>query len=91
MKQNKLFERTRIRLASWYAIVMGLILTVCGFGLYITVSHAHEVALDRELEFIAKTLHNNLESKLNQPEKLPPAVKELIPNICIVESGCASP
>ncbi|AFY55692.1 histidine kinase [Rivularia sp. PCC 7116] len=91
MKQNQLFERTRIRLALWYAIVMGLILTVCGFGLYITVSHAHEVALDRELEFIAKTLHNNLESKLNQPKQLSPVVKELLPNICIVESGCISP
>ncbi|MDJ0617491.1 MAG: ATP-binding protein [Calothrix sp. MO_192.B10] len=88
MNQNKLFQRTRIRLALWYAIVMGLILTVCGFGLYITVSHAHEVALDRELEFIAKTLHNNLELKLKQPGKLEPVVKEFLPNICLIESGC---
>ncbi len=88
MNQNKLFQRTRIRLALWYAIVMGLILAVCGFGLYITVSHAHAVALDGELEFIAKTLHNNLELKLKQPGKLEPVVKEFLPNICVVASGC---
>lgn len=88
MNQNDIFQRTRIRLALWYAIVMGLILTVCGFGLYTAVDHAHAVALDRELEFIAKTLHNNLELKLKQPGRLEPVVKEFLPNICLVESGC---
>ncbi|MDJ0801140.1 MAG: ATP-binding protein, partial [Calothrix sp. MO_167.B12] len=88
MKQNKLFQRTRIRLALWYAIVMGFILTVCGFGLYTAVYHAHSEALDRELEFIAKTLHNNLELKLKQPGRLEPVVKEFLPNICLVESDC---
>ncbi len=88
MNQNKLFQRTRIRLALWYAIIMGLILTVCGFGLYTTVSHAHSVALDRELEFVAKTLHNNLELKLKQPGKLSPIIKEVLPNLCVVETGC---
>ena len=90
MNQNKLFQRTRIRLALWYAIVMGLILTVCGFGLYTAVSHAHSEALDRELEFVARTLHNNLESKLKQPGKLEPIVKEVLPSICVVETGCIS-
>ena len=88
MNQNKLFQRTRIRLALWYAIIMGLILTVCGFGLYTTVSHAHSVALDRELEFVANTLHNNLELKLKQPGKISPIVKEVLPNLCVVETGC---
>ncbi len=90
MNQNKLFQRTRIRLALWYAIVMGLILTVCGFGLYTAVSHAHSEALDRELEFVATTLHNNLELKLKQPGKLSPIVKEVLPNLCVVETGCIS-
>ena len=67
---------------------MGMILTVCGFGLYQAVYHAHSEALDRELEFVSKTLHDNLELKLNQPGKLEPAVKELLPNICIVDNGC---
>ena len=90
MNQNKLFQLTRIRLALWYAIVMGLILTACGFGLYTAVSHAHSEALDRELEFAAKSLHNNLEIKLNQPEKLSPIVNEVLPNLCVVETGCIS-
>ncbi len=90
MNQNKLFQRTRIRLALWYAIVMGLILTVCGFGFYTAVSHAHTVALDRELEFVARTLHNNLELQLRQPGKLEPIVKEILPNICVLETGCIS-
>jgi signal transduction histidine kinase len=88
MNQNKLFQRTRIRLALWYAIVMGLILTVCGFGLYTAIFHAHSVALDREIEFIANTLHNNLELNLKQPGKLEPIVREFLPNLCVVESGC---
>ncbi|MGB6298549.1 MAG: two-component system sensor histidine kinase RppB [Rivularia sp. (in: cyanobacteria)] len=90
MNQNKLFQRTRFRLALWYAIVMGLILTVCGSGLYTAVSHAHSEALDRELEFVARSLHNNLESKLKQPEKVEPIVKEVLPSICVVETGCIS-
>ena len=90
MNQNKLFQRTRFRLALWYAIVMGLILTVCGSGLYTAVSHAHSEALDRELEFVARTLHNNLESKLKQPEKVEPIVREVLPSICVVETGCIS-
>ena len=90
MNQNKLFQRTRFRLALWYAIVMGLILTVCGLGLYTAVSHAHSEALDRELEFVARSLHNNLESKLKQPEKVEPIVREVLPNICVVETGCIS-
>ena len=90
MNQNKLFQRTRFRLALWYAIVMGLILTVCGLGLYTAVSHAHSEALDRELEFVARSLHNNLESKLKQPEKVEPIVREVLPSICVVETGCIS-
>ena len=90
MNQNKLFQRTRFRLALWYAIVMGLILTICSFGFYTAVSHAHSEALDRELEFVARSLHNNLESKLKQPEKVEPIVREVLPSICVVETGCIS-
>ena len=90
MNQNKLFQNTRTRLALWYAIIMGSILTICGFGLYITVSHAHSEALDRELEFVTTTLHNNLELKLKQPGKIEPIIQDFLPNICVVEIGCTS-
>jgi signal transduction histidine kinase len=88
MNQNKLFHLTRVRLALWYALVMAFILSLCGFGVYKAVSHAHWVALDRELESVAGTLHDSIELKLQQPGRLEPVVKELLPNICVVGDEC---
>ncbi|NJK56243.1 MAG: two-component sensor histidine kinase [Pleurocapsa sp. SU_5_0] len=79
MRQNKLFNKTRVSLSLWYAGVMGLILSLLGFGVYEAISHAHWVALDRELESVAGTLHDSLELKLKQPKKIAPIVKELLP------------
>jgi hypothetical protein len=67
MKQNHLFNQTRINLALFYAGVMGLILTLLGVGVYRAITHAHWVTLDRELESVAGTLHNSLELKLKTP------------------------
>lgn len=52
MNQNKLFQQTRLRLALWYALVMALILSLCGFGIYRAISHAHWMTLDRELKLL---------------------------------------
>ncbi|MEG4446885.1 two-component system sensor histidine kinase RppB [Microcoleus sp. AT9_B5] len=81
MNQNKLFNRTRWKLAISYAAVMGLILSLLGFGVYKAIAHAHWVALDRELESVAGTLHDSLELKLRQPGRLEPIVSELLPNL----------
>ncbi|MEG4490416.1 two-component system sensor histidine kinase RppB [Microcoleus sp. D3_18_C4] len=81
MNQNKLFNRTRWKLAISYAAVMGLILSLLGFGVYKAIAHAHWVALDRELESVAGTLHDSLEIKLQQPGRLEPIVSELLPNL----------
>ncbi|MDF5725713.1 MAG: ATP-binding protein [Rhizonema sp. PD37] len=88
MNQNKLFKSTRVRLALWYAIVMGLILTLCGFGVYKAVSHARWVALDQELKSVAGTLHDSIELKLQQPGRLEPIIAQLLPNICAVGDKC---
>ncbi|KAB8314362.1 two-component sensor histidine kinase [Tolypothrix campylonemoides VB511288] len=88
MNQNKLFRLTRLRLASWYALVMALILGLCGFGVYQAISHAHWVTLDRELESVAGTLHDSIELKLQQPGRLEPILKQLLPNICVVGDKC---
>ncbi|NMF61664.1 two-component sensor histidine kinase (plasmid) [Brasilonema octagenarum UFV-E1] len=88
MNQNKLFKLTRIRLASWYALVMALILGLCGFGVYQAVSHAHRITLDREIESVAGTLHDSVELKLQQPGHLEPVLKQLLPNICTVGDRC---
>lgn len=84
MNQNKLFNQTRWRLALSYAAVMGLILSLLGFGVYKAIAHAHWVALERELESVAGTLHDTLELKLTQPRVLAPEAIELLPNLRLV-------
>lgn len=84
MNQNKLFNRTRWQLAISYAAVMGLILSLLGFGVYKAIAHAHWVAIDRELESVAGTLHDSLELKLQQPGRLEPIVNELLPNLRVI-------
>ncbi|AFY36270.1 two-component system sensor histidine kinase RppB [Calothrix sp. PCC 7507] len=81
MNQNKLFRLTRIRLALYYAIVMGLILSISAFGFYRAVFHAHVVALDSEIESVAGTLHDSIELKLQSPGRLEPLAHQLFPNI----------
>ncbi|HEY9834478.1 MAG TPA: two-component system sensor histidine kinase RppB [Stenomitos sp.] len=88
MNQNKLFNRTRWRLALWYAGVMGLILSVSGFGVYKAIAHAHSVAIDRELKSVAGTLHDSIELKLKQPGRLEPIVEKLLPNPCLAGASC---
>ncbi len=79
MNQNKLFSHTRLQLATWYTVVMGFILSLCGFGLYEAILHAHLQTLDRELETVAGTLHDSIENKLQQPGRLELSEKQLIP------------
>lgn len=90
MNQNKLFRLTRVRLALYYALVMGFILSLCAFGFYKAVFHAHVVALDSEIELVAGTLHDSLELKLQQPGRLEPIAHLLFPNIdnCGIEASC---
>ncbi|OKH36178.1 two-component sensor histidine kinase [[Phormidium ambiguum] IAM M-71] len=79
MNQNKLFSQTRWRLASWYAVVMGFILSLCGLGLYQAIVHAHLQTLDRELEAVAGTLHDSIENTLKQPGRLEATAQQLLP------------
>ncbi|MBD6614836.1 two-component sensor histidine kinase [Komarekiella sp. 'clone 1'] len=88
MNQNKLFQQTRLRLALWYALVMAVILSLCGFGIYRAISHTHWMTLDRELESVAGTLHDSIELKLQQPGELEPVIQKLLPNICVVGTSC---
>lgn len=89
MNQNKLFRLTRVRLALYYALVMGLILSLCAFGFYRAVFHAHVVALDSEIESVAGTLHDSLELKLQQPGRLEPIAHLLFPNIDHCANGAS--
>lgn len=86
--QNRLFNLTRTRLAVWYAVVMGLILSLCGLAAYNAIAHTHWVTLKRELESVAGTLHDSMEPTLKQPGRLEPDAQQLLPDICIVGASC---
>ncbi|MDY7023698.1 MAG: two-component sensor histidine kinase, partial [Cyanobacteriota bacterium] len=89
MNRNKLFSRTQTQLALSYAGVMGVILSLLGFGVYQAIVHAHIVTVDRELKSVAGTLHDSLEWKLKQPGKLEPIVQNILPNLCLAEVNCS--
>ena len=88
MKQNRLFERSRWQLASWYAAILSIVLFICALGFYEAVAHAHRITINQELKSVAGTLHDSLLPVLKQPGKIEPEVKELLPNTCLVETDC---
>lgn len=88
--RNKLFAQTQLRLALWYASVMGLILSLCGVGIYEAIAHAHWTTLEAELETVTGTLHDSIEPTLQQPGKLESQTKQLLPSICLVGANCAT-
>ncbi|GFE68985.1 two-component system sensor histidine kinase RppB [Chroococcus sp. FPU101] len=88
MQQNSLFNKTRLRLAFWYASVMGLILSLSGFGVYRAIAHAHMVALDREIASVAGTIHDSLELKLQNVGQIEPIVYQLLPDLCTRGNPC---
>ncbi|MEA5581371.1 two-component system sensor histidine kinase RppB [Nodularia harveyana UHCC-0300] len=88
MNDNKLFQQTRLRLSLWYALVMAVIFSLCEYGIYRVVSHTQWVTLNRELESVAGTLHDSIELKLEEPGKLEPVMRKLLPNICVIGESC---
>lgn len=88
MDHNKLFANTRWRLVGWYAGVMGIVLGLCGLGLYEAIAHAHWTTLDRELEAVAGTLHDSIEPVPKQPERLKQLVQQLPSGTCLSKTDC---
>lgn len=88
MNSNQLFRRSRTRLALWYALVMGIILSLCGVGIYRAIVQSNWAALEREIESIAGTLHDSLEPML--PASGDPAVvlRQIFPDLCLVGQSC---
>ncbi|MDY6784997.1 MAG: two-component system sensor histidine kinase RppB [Cyanobacteriota bacterium] len=87
MKQNQLFKQTRWQLVTWYTGILGLILALCGLGVYEAVAHAHRITIEQELQSVARTLHDSLETVLREPGKLEPEAIRLLPDACLTE-GC---
>lgn len=90
MHQNKLFNRTRLQLAGCHAGVMGLILSLSGLTTHQMLAVAHWRAVEQELESISGTLHDTLEPKLKQPDRLEPAIKQALPGLCLARTDCSN-
>ncbi len=85
---QQLFRRSRIRLACWYAIAMGGILSLSGFGMYHSLIQANWNALEREIESLAGTLHDSLEPMLPVSEEPTIVLQQIFPDLCLVEHPC---
>lgn len=88
--QMRLFRRTRLQLAGWYAFVMGLTLSLGALTIYQVIIRAYSDAIDRELESVAETLHNGIEWNLRQPGQIEPIIQKLVPDVCLVGTPCPS-
>lgn len=91
MYKNRLFNRSRLQLAGYYAGVMGGILGLCGIAVYEMTSQDHWRSLDQELTSLAGTLHDGLEPILRQPGRIEPEVQRLLPNLCLAATSCSQP
>jgi len=65
--------------------VMGLILSLSGLTTHQMLAVAHWHAVEQELESISGTLHDTLEPKLIQPNRIEPAIKQALPGLCLAE------
>lgn len=91
MRQNRLFNRTRLKFAAWYTGVMGVILSGFGVAVYLHLAQSHFSAIDSEIETVAGTLHDSLEPVLQQPGQLDARVKQILPGLCMGDAPCQVP
>jgi two-component system, OmpR family, Ni(II)-sensor and/or redox sensor kinase NrsS len=88
MNSQQLFRRSRLRLALWYAIAMGLILSLSGLGMYRALVQANWKAIEREMESIAGTLHDSLEPMLPEVQNPTVVLQRILPELCAVGQSC---
>ncbi|WP_107668737.1 two-component system sensor histidine kinase RppB [Cyanothece sp. BG0011] len=90
MKTSQLFRHSRLRLAVWYTLVMGVILSLSGLGIYRSLVQSNWKAMEREIESIAGTLHDSLEPMLPPSENPTTVLKRILPELCLVGQPCHS-
>ena len=88
MNSHQLFRRSRTRLALWYALVMGAILSLSGFGMYRSLVQSNWAAMEREMESIAGTLHDSLEPMLPASEDPTAVLRRILPELCLAGQPC---
>ncbi len=89
MYQNRLFNRTRIQLTSFYAVVIGLITLISGYAIHRVMMQTFERTVDRELNTLAGTVHDTLEAVLQQPEVVSSVAMKVLPGLCLVGGQCS--
>jgi len=89
MKQNRLFQRTRLNLAAWYAGVMGCILSLSGFGVYQVVAQTHQETIDQGLESVADAIYDSLVPVSQQSEPLRQLAHQLSLELCQSQTQCS--
>ncbi|MGB6294729.1 MAG: two-component system sensor histidine kinase RppB [Rivularia sp. (in: cyanobacteria)] len=88
MNSYSLFRRSRLKLAGWYAGVMGVILSVSGFAMYRAMVQAKWGAMEREIESIAGTLHDSIEPLLPPSEEPTAVLQQIFPDLCLSGQSC---
>lgn len=88
--QTQVFNKTRWRLAAWYAAVMGLFFTLSGIAIYQVMISAYIVSIDGELEAVTGTLQTVIEPKLKEPKRLEAIFQLVLPNLCVPTSNCST-
>lgn len=88
LSSQQLFHRSRIRLACWFTLAMGGILSLSGFAMYRAFGQANWVALEREVESIAGTLHDSLEPMLPASGDPTAVLQQVFPDLCVVDQPC---
>ena len=89
MYQNRLFNQTRIQLTGFYAVVIGLITLLSGYGIHLVMIRVFERTVDRELNTLAGTVHDTLEAVLEQPQVVTPVAMKVLPGLCISGGQCS--
>lgn len=88
MNSHQLFRRSRTRLALWYALAMGAILSLSGLGMYRSLVQSNWAAMEREMESIAGTLHDSLEPMLPASEDPTAVLRRILPELCLAGQPC---
>ncbi|PZV04726.1 MAG: two-component sensor histidine kinase [Leptolyngbya sp.] len=88
MNSQQLFRRSRLRLAVWYALAMGGLFSLLGVGMARALVQSNWVALEREIEATAGTLHDSLEPMLPASGDPTDVLQQIFPDLCVVGQPC---
>ncbi|MGB7416148.1 MAG: two-component system sensor histidine kinase RppB [Thermosynechococcaceae cyanobacterium] len=88
MNTYSLFWQSRLRLALWYAGVMGIILGLSGLGIYRAMVQSNWDAMEREIESIAGTLHDSVEPLLPAGKVPTATLQQIFPDLCLTGQPC---